>query len=141
MGIDRDPEFFFRPGTAAVVAAQSGFNMTEGDAGHCRGQCAPERARRVAMDNQQGGAVYQRQNRFRHCTDMRVRVFETTAIESDRGKPVEPEIGRIKLRMLARKYQRQRNAAGAQRLGNGGELDRFGTSADDEYNVRRQPSP
>jgi len=43
--------------------------------------------------------------------------------------------------MLSGEDRRRRNSARVERLGNRGELDRFGTSADNDYYTVGQPSP
>ena len=72
---------------------------------------------------------------------MGVRILPSGAIKPKLGKPVQSETGRLKLRMLTGEDQRRRNSPGIERLCDRGELDRFGTSADDDNNTVGQPSP
>jgi hypothetical protein len=72
---------------------------------------------------------------------MCVRILLARAVEPDLRKAIQPEIARLKLWMLAGEDQPGRNTVRIERLGNGGELDRFGTSADDDNYTIRQPSP
>jgi hypothetical protein len=72
---------------------------------------------------------------------MRVRIPLSGAVELDLREMAQPEIGRLKLRMLPGEDQRRRYSARMERLGNSGELDRFGTSADDNNYSMGQPSP
>jgi hypothetical protein len=53
----------------------------------------------------------------------------------------EAVIGGIEIGMLPGEDERRRDADVAERLGDWGELDSFGTSADDENNAAGQPSP
>ena len=72
---------------------------------------------------------------------MHVRIPLSGAIQPARGKAGEAEICRLKLWMLPGEDQRWRNSARVERLGNRGELDRFGTSADNDNDMVGQPSP
>jgi hypothetical protein len=72
---------------------------------------------------------------------MCVRILLARAVEPDLRKAIQPEIVRLKLWMLAGEDQPGRNTVRIERLGNGGKLDRFGTSADDDNYTIRQPSP
>jgi len=63
---------------------------------------------------------------------MRVRILLSRTIQPERRKAIESEIGRLKLRMLTGKDQRRRYSARFECFGNRGELDRFGTSADND---------
>jgi hypothetical protein len=70
-----------------------------------------------------------------------MRVLLARTSKPERRKAIESEISRIELRMLSGEYQRGRKSARAQRRCNGGELNRFGTSADDDNYALGQPSP
>jgi hypothetical protein len=63
---------------------------------------------------------------------MPVRISLSRAIQPDGRKASKSVVRRIKLWMLAGENQPGRNSARVERLGNGGELDRFGTSADND---------
>jgi hypothetical protein len=72
---------------------------------------------------------------------MHVWILLSATIQPARAKASESEILRLKLRMLPGEDQRWRNSARVERLGNRGELDRFGTSADNDNDVVGQLSP
>ena len=72
---------------------------------------------------------------------MHVWIIVSAARQSERGIIAQAVIGGIEAGMLPREEQRRRDADVAERLGDWGELDSFGTSADDENNAAGQPSP
>jgi hypothetical protein len=72
---------------------------------------------------------------------MPVRISLSRTIQPEGRKASESIVGGIKLRMLSGEDRRRRNSRRVERLGNRGELDRFGTSADNDYYTVGQPSP
>jgi len=57
------------------------------------------------------------------------------------GIAAEPVIGWVEQRVLAGKDQQRRQSTGIERADDGGELDRFGTRADNDNDRIGQPSP
>lgn len=76
-----------------------------------------------------------RQRRFDRRR-VRVRVRSTGAIEVDRWIVAKAVLGRIEAGVLAGKDERRRQAALGERVGDGSELDGFGSGADDQPYVR-----
>jgi hypothetical protein len=72
---------------------------------------------------------------------MCVRILLARTLQPELRKAIQPEIAGLKLWMLPGEDQPRRNTVRIERLGNGGKLDRFGTSADDDNYTIRQPSP
>ena len=142
-GVDLGPIFLLRPGQGAVAGAEAGLDMGERNRGRERGAGTAERARRVALDDQQvGRGREQRSKRGFDPGDMRVGVLLAGAIEMQRGIYVQPMVARIEPSMLAGEDQRGRQPALGERMCEGGELDGFGPGADDQPDVRGlQPSP
>lgn len=72
---------------------------------------------------------------------MSMRVILPGAGEAQDGIAAEPVISRVEQRVLAGKDQQRRNTAGIERSDDRGELDGFGTRADDDNDRTGQPSP
>ena len=102
--VDRDPVFFLRPGQVGIVGPKSRLDMGQRDARLARRQRAAERARRVALDDEQIGRVHRQQplERRPDQVGMEHRVGLTRAAERNRlRKPSQAMIGQLKARMLA----------------------------------------
>jgi hypothetical protein len=82
-----------------------------------------------------------RQNGPADEPDVRVRILQAGASEPHAGVSVETEVCGLERRMLAREDDHRRDAAAAERLGDGGELDGFGACPDYQNYASRQPSP
>lgn len=125
------------------MGAKPGFDMRDRDGRGFRRKRAAQRAGRVALHDHQIGwfAVQMVEHRLVDLSGMDVRVFEPGAGKSNRRVTGEAIVERIELRMLARKDEEWRKPARAQRVDDGGKLDCFGTSADDDGNATGQPSP
>jgi hypothetical protein len=143
IGIDRDPELLLGPGMAAVVASKPGLDMRHWDSGDLRGERTTERARRVALDNRQGGPGLNenRDQRLADHPDMGVRVELPGTVEEPRREAVEAVVGRRQISVLAGEEDERLDAARAQRGRYRCDLDRFGTRSDDARNCLVQPSP
>jgi len=72
---------------------------------------------------------------------MGVRVVQPGAGQAQRRMAAQPGVGRVEPRVLARKDQQRRDPPVIERANDGGELDRFGTGADDDNDRTGQPSP
>ena len=125
------------------MRAQARFDMGDRNAGRERGQSRAQRARCVALNDQQMGWPAQvRQQRRRHLADVCVRVFLAEAIELEaavsrqgRSRAIEPVV-------LAGEDQRRHDPALGERVGDWGQLDGFRPGPDDQPDIREtQPSP
>lgn len=102
-----------------------------------------ERGRRVALNDEKVRPRCSQgfEDRLADRADVGVGVVLARAGQAKGSKGPEPVVGRVELRVLAGKYEKRRNPATDQRPDDGGELDRFGTRADDDRNKTGQPSP
>lgn len=141
--VDRDAEFLFRPGLAAVVTAQAGLDVGQRNPSCDGRQCTAKRTRRVALDDNQGrrDVAKQRKNRLRDDLNVRERVGLPGARQPQRRKTVETVVDGIERRMLAREKEGRLKSAPAERGSYWLELDGFGTCTDDQNNATGQPSP
>jgi hypothetical protein len=107
------------------------------------GQRAAERARGVALDDDQvRTAGEQSTNRCRNALDVGVRVLVAGAVEPRRRKVGKLIVGGIEPGVLSGQDQRREYPALGQGPGNRVELDRIGSGADDQPHVRGlQPTP
>jgi len=144
LGINRDPIFLLRPGKEGVMRAKAGLHMCHGNTcGEARERPA-ERARRVALDDQQIGrsANEQRQKRLGDGADMGVGVFASRLAQVDARISIEAEVALVQVRVLTGEDHRRHHAALRKRARNGLHLDGFGSGADDQPDFRgTQPSP
>jgi hypothetical protein len=117
--------------------------MGERHAGRRRGARAAERARRIALDDQQVGRPReQRSKRGFDFADVRVGILLAGAAEMERGIVRQAVVSRLERSMLPGEDERGRQPALGERAGDGGEFDRFRPGADDQPYVRGlQPSP
>lgn len=117
--------------------------MGERDCGELGRERAAQRARGVALDDDEFGwrGSKDLEDRLADRADMRMRVILPGAGEAQGCIAAEPVIGRIEQRVLAGKDQQRRNTAGIERADDRGELDCFGTGADDDNDRTGQPSP
>jgi hypothetical protein len=113
------------------------------DCGCERGQRPAERARSVALDDQQVRRVGQpRAQRRGDLADMAVRVLLAGAAETLGGKVREPELRDLEPGVLAGEQQARRDPAIRQGSRDGRQFDCFGPGADDQPDVgETQPSP
>jgi len=125
------------------VSAEARLDMSDGDARGEAGEGGAERARRVALhDEEVGYRPNQRPQRPRHGADMGMRVFLAGAGEDDPGKVPEAEVGRFESGVLAGQDEARNEAARREGAGNRLELDGFGPGPDDQPDVSgTQPSP
>ena len=117
--------------------------MSDQRPGREAGEGGSQRARRIALDDEDGGSGRQpRKERGGDCADVAVRVLLSGAVQPFGGERREAEISRVQLRVLAREDQRAVKPALGQCMGQRGQLDRFGPGPDDQANVYAiQPSP
>jgi len=141
--VDLGAIFLLRPRQRAVAGAEPGFDMGERDRGCERGARAAERARRIALDDQQVGRPReQRSKRGFDFADVRVGILLAGTVEMERGINVQAMVPWIERSMLPGEDERGRQPALGERVGDGGEFDRFRPGADDQPYVRGlQPSP
>src|SRR6185436_19965865 len=131
------------PGQSAVAGAEPGFDMGERDRGCERGPRAAERARRIALDDQQvGWPREQRSKRRFDFADVRVGILFAGTVELERGINVQAMVAWIERSMLPGEDERGRQPAFGECSCDGGEFDCFRPGADDQPYVRGlQPSP
>ena len=143
IGVDRDPEFLFRPGMTTVVASKPRLDMGDRNSGDFRRKRSAESARRIPLDDQQRGPDLkkQRQKRLADVSDMGVRVDFAGAVEPERWICIETIVGRRHGRVLAREQNDGLKPLLPERSRDRGKLDRFGTRSDDARNCLSQPSP
>jgi hypothetical protein len=126
-----------------IVRPQASFDVSDRHSGsEPRKRCA-ERARRVALHNEEIGPKVKRPHERRSDrADVAVGIFFTGTSQSIALQTPEPEGFRIELRVLAGQNEAGREAAFNEGNGNGSEFDSFRSGADDQPNVRvSQPSP
>ena len=143
MGVDPRAIALLWPWQARVVSSQARFDMGEPGARSERRLRPAERARGVALDDQQVGTVtQQRGHRRRDPVDMIVGVALSRAVEVDRRKSVEAVLDGIEGRVLAGQDQTWLETTRREGVHDGGKFDRFGPRADDQPDIcRTQPSP
>ncbi len=141
--VDLGAILLLRPGQGAVAGAEPGFDVGERDRGCQRAARAAERARRIALDDQQVGRLReQRSKRGFDFAHVRVGILLAGTAELERGINVQAMVARIERSMLPGEDERGRQPALGERAGDGGEFDRFRPGADDQPYVRGlQPSP
>jgi hypothetical protein len=142
-GVDGHAIFLFRPRKQRVVGPQPrldmGYRQTRGE----RSQGRSERARRVALNDDQGrGVAEQWKQRGSDRANMQVRVFLAWATEPLARQCAEPELFGIEIGMLTGQNERGRQTARGKRRRDRRELDGFRSGPDDQPNVGvTQPSP
>lgn len=95
--------------------------------------CPAKRTRRVPLDDEQvGRRIDQGGDRSRDLARVRSRVRLARTIETRRAILAEGIGMGVERRVLARQDQARAKAARGQGMGDGGKLDRFGPSADDQ---------
>jgi hypothetical protein len=117
--------------------------MSDGHSHRERRQRCAKRAGSIALNEHQ---VWTRckpgEQRFRDCAGVTVRVVLAGTFEPFRMKGAKSELRGIEVRVLARQDQRWPEAPLGERIGNRGQLDCFGSGADDQPDFRgTQPSP
>ena len=124
------------------MATQTGLDVCDRHCGSESGQRAAERTRGVPLDNEEIGTPAKLgQHRGRDAFNVAVRIFLTRAVEPSRPKSAQSVVGGIKL-VLAGQDQRRSNASRRQGPRNRCKLNRFGSGADDQPDVRTtQRSP
>ena len=125
------------------MAPKPGLDVPDRDSRHASCQCSAERARRVSLNDQEGGGLAQLlQDRRGDAFDVGMGILRSRASEPCREIGTEAIVGGVEAGMLAGEDQARPSAASRERPGDGGELDRFGTGADDEPDIcRLQTSP
>jgi hypothetical protein len=125
------------------MTSKPGFDMRDRDRGDTSGQRSAECARSVALDDQQVWRLVQlRQDRRGDALDVLVRVGSPRAVQPGRRVRAQPMVGGVEIDVLAGQDQAGPHVASRKRSGDGGKLDRFGSGADDEPDIRgSQTSP
>jgi hypothetical protein len=116
--------------------------MCDGHAGGKAGQCAAKRARRVTLDDQQGGGIAkQRQQLSGYPLNVKLRVFLPGTAETNLAEVSKAE--RLGVEgLLSRQHDRRREAARGERMGDGRQFDGFRPGPDDQPDIgETQPSP
>jgi len=132
--VDLNSIFLLRPGERRIMRAQPGFDVGERDGFSGRGARSAERARRIALHDDEF-RFGTRQHRCECLADhphVRVRIGFSDTIEADDRETVQPVIRRVQLWMLPGENQRWSEAALVERCGDRRKLDGFGTCTDDE---------
>jgi len=143
MAIDRDPELLLGPGAAAIMASKAGLDMGDRSPGDASPKRSAECARRVALHHEQFWAISGKQvgDRLADQSDVNVRVILSGAAKPNRRIMAKTIIGGLQPGMLASQDEPGGNPPPRERIGNGGELDRFGAGTDDDCDAAGQPSP
>jgi len=115
LSIDGDAEILLRPGVLSIVAAQARFDMGDSNPRHACAQSSSERARCVALHDDEFRALYCRSDGARDLTDMGVRVGLTAAAQLDDRKTGHPEGAGIEFRMLAGQNQPRNYSSAGER--------------------------
>ena len=119
------------------MAAQARFYMRDRQFGPESGERAAQRTRRVALDDEQVGAIMERSKySFGNILDVTVRVSRAGAMQLRGRALAEPVIRRIEAGMLSGEDQRGLQVECRQGSGDGRELDRLGPCADDQPDIR-----
>ena len=101
----RDAEVFLRPWIQTVVAAQSRFDMRDGNARLCGAERAAECAGRVALHDDQSRIGDGRADRARDEPGVDDRVGLPAAAELGRGERRHAVFGRAEMRVLAGQHE------------------------------------
>jgi hypothetical protein len=125
------------------MASKPGLDVRDWDLSDAARQRSAKSARRVALDDQQVRWPAQlRQDRRGDALDVQVRILRSWTVQPGRLISPEAMVGGVEVDMLAGEDQARADIASAERPGDGGKLDRFGASADDEPDIRgMQTSP
>ena len=111
--------------------------MRDGQSSPEPGDRPAERARRVALDDQQIRPLLKRlQKRAGDVLDVPVRIGRARAMELRRVAVAKTVIGGIEAGMLPGDNQRGLQVEAGERAGDGRQLDRFGPGADDQPDIR-----
>ena len=110
--------------------------MRDRDASGKTAQCRAERARRVALDDQQMRSRYEQvANGRRDLADVDVRILLSGKPEIDQREPAQAEIRRLQRFMLSGDDQARPKPARGERVGDRREFDGFGPGADHQPDV------
>ena len=117
--------------------------MRDGNSGERAGERGPERARSVALHDEEVGRRAQlRKHGGSNHPHMAVRVLFAGAAELHRRIGVEPGFGETERKVLSGEHERRRQAAIAERMGDRRQFDGFRPGPDDQpYVGEMQPSP
>ena len=122
VGVDRGAILLFRPGHRRVMASKPGFDMRDRDCGDTSRERSAERARRVALDDQQVRRLAQlRQDRRGDALDVRMRVLRPRAVQPGRRVSAKAMIGGVEVDMLAGEDQARPYIASRKRSGRRGQ--------------------
>jgi hypothetical protein len=103
------------------MASKPRFDMRDRHGRGERGECAPKRARCVALDDEEIGRLAKaRPNRLRHAPHMRMRILRARALEPNDRKGGKPVLGRIEIGMLPGQDQHRAHAECRESSGNRG---------------------
>jgi hypothetical protein len=140
-GIDGNAIVFLGPGKKRIVRPQARLDMGHGNSGIERRQGAPERARCVALDDDEVRSAKLWRQPPAHVSDVSVRMRPSGAVELGVLIALESEVRRIE-RLLAGECERRRKPALRERVRNGQEFDGFRPGSDDQSDIgETQPSP
>ena len=141
--VDLGPILLFRPRQGAVAGAQARFDMSDRDARRRCGAGSADRARRIALDDQQVRRIAgQRAERRLDRARVGVRILVAGTAEMHRRIAAQAVLGRVERLMLAGEDEPRLEAALGERVRDRGEFDGFRPGADDQPYVRGlQPSP
>ena len=125
------------------MGPQPRLDMSERNAERIRRQGSAERARRIALDDEQCRPVKQVVGEpSRHCAGIGARIVLPAAAQANGVELGEAMFAEVEIGMLASKDQAGRDSSAGKRLGKGSKLDRFGTGANDQpYVGKTQSSP
>ena len=116
--------------------------MRERDSGEGAGERGPQCARSVALNHEEVGCRPQmRKHGGGNHADVAVRVLFAGAAEVHSRIRSKPEFGGIEREVLIGEHERRRQAAIAERIGDGRQFDGFRSGADDQPYVGEPQSP
>jgi hypothetical protein len=119
-GVDRRSILLFRPGEHQVMRAKPSFNMRDWHVRRESCKRGTKCARCIALNHQQVRAIAeQRGDGQGHGANMRMRILSPRAGELNPPKTIEPEFGRIQVRVLPAENDRRLKPLRGERVRNG----------------------
>lgn len=142
-GVDRGAIALLGPGGGGVPGAKPRLDMGDGNAAIEARLRRAERARRIALNDEQSGRGQEvATERAPNSRDMSVGLRQARAAELDARQMIEAVVGEVEAGVLPGADDEAVEPARGERGGNGGQLDGFGPGADDEPDCSAtQPSP
>ena len=115
--IDRDPEVFLGPGVPPVMTAKTRLDMGDWNAGELRTQGSAQRARGIALNDDQRRVPNERSQPARNLAGVGVRIGLAGASQLDHRQIRNAMVSDPKGRVLAGEDDARADASGDERLG------------------------